>query len=67
MKRHFVITCKACGSVLELAVETGEVGMPVIEHEDNCPFYDAIEAGTQDAWIAKNGHPTTYAEKDAPS
>jgi hypothetical protein len=54
--------CDACRSVTRVTGTPGKVTHVALEHECDCPFLLAIEAGqaTAAAWVGANGYPITY-------
>jgi hypothetical protein len=53
----FTMRCIVCGSETTLSAEPGTVGHITIEHENDCAFYQAIEAEQGEDWVRANGYP----------
>lgn len=55
-----IAKCRACGSETPIQAEVvvgGTLQSAAVIHEDDCPFFLAIEAGTVGFWIKVNGYP----------
>jgi hypothetical protein len=61
--RTCILRCLACGARVraDVAMRPGVVDV-TIAHEDDCPYYLAIEQGPDAVieWVEQHGHPIRY-------
>jgi hypothetical protein len=62
MTRRYVVQCGACGSRTVLNAERGRLNRVTVEHEDDCPFLEAIERDAGPDYVTTHGYPLTYTE-----
>jgi len=62
MSVRYVVRCQACGAVEHVSGQRGEVTHVTVAHEDDCPFFHAVEEGQAAAmrWVEAHGYPISY-------
>ena len=65
MSHKIVMSCSACGAKdTFVAKSAGAPNHIMFAHEKDCPFYDAVETGKGEEWVAEHGYPMTMAPID---
>ncbi len=55
--RRIIMHCAACGESTPVEINSPGVNGVTIQHENDCPFWRAIETEHAEKWLLENGYP----------